>query len=396
MLNFDNPVELPRKLGKHAFIVLWILQAAAETGHGPATAKWIQQNTPEFGPNTVTAALDKLTSPEIQMAVKVIGGWVVNKENAFQLPLGYSLLAEPERPENHSGSDSLALDVVPGDEGITPRVILDHDPEQDSPKNHSGSDSYSENPGSIINDNESLTLNKDSSSSLTRPDIPSLEIILENLNLVFGDVISKSEVPRDTTPQLALAWVCKANRDHLVNGFKNPIGLIKARLKVKERRKILHLEMLPEAYLVAIGMWRGSCSTCRLEFRSKTDLSSHVAEAHPEPDPDEEPPVEEFDLANPILDQRTNEGRNMSPNQAWQSVLGQLQMEMPRASFDTWVRDSRPVDWGAGILKVGVRNAYTRDWLESRLLSTVQRLLAGMLDCTVDVRFVLFNGGDDA
>ena len=30
----------------------------------------------------------------------------------------------------------------------------------------------------------------------------------------------------------------------------------------------------------------------------------------------------------------------MNPEQAWQSVLGQLQMEMPRASFDTWVRDT--------------------------------------------------------
>ena len=28
----------------------------------------------------------------------------------------------------------------------------------------------------------------------------------------------------------------------------------------------------------------------------------------------------------------------MNAEQAWQSVLGQLQMEMPRASFDTWSR----------------------------------------------------------
>ena len=31
----------------------------------------------------------------------------------------------------------------------------------------------------------------------------------------------------------------------------------------------------------------------------------------------------------------------MNVEQAWQSVLGQLQMEMPRASFDTWVRDTK-------------------------------------------------------
>src|SRR5687767_11008805 len=84
----------------------------------------------------------------------------------------------------------------------------------------------------------------------------------------------------------------------------------------------------------------------------------------------------------------------MNAEQAWQSVLGQLQMEMPRASFDTWVRDTRVVLYDEGIMTVGVRNAYARDWLESRLLSTVARLLAGMMDRTVDVRFVVTNGQD--
>ncbi len=84
----------------------------------------------------------------------------------------------------------------------------------------------------------------------------------------------------------------------------------------------------------------------------------------------------------------------MNAEQAWQSVLGQLQMEMPRASFDTWVRDTRIVVYDEGIMTIGVRNAYARDWLESRLLNTVARLLAGMMDRTVDVRFVVTNGHD--
>ncbi len=84
----------------------------------------------------------------------------------------------------------------------------------------------------------------------------------------------------------------------------------------------------------------------------------------------------------------------MNSEQAWQSVLGQLQMEMPRASFDTWVRDTRVMVYDEGIMTIGVRNAYARDWLESRLLSTVARLLAGMMDRTVDVRFVVTNGYD--
>jgi chromosomal replication initiator protein len=83
----------------------------------------------------------------------------------------------------------------------------------------------------------------------------------------------------------------------------------------------------------------------------------------------------------------------MNAEQAWQSVLGQLQMEMPRASFDTWVRDTKPVSYQDGTLTVGVSNAYARDWLENRLASTVNRLLVGILNSTVDVNFIV-NGNE--
>jgi len=79
----------------------------------------------------------------------------------------------------------------------------------------------------------------------------------------------------------------------------------------------------------------------------------------------------------------------MNAEQAWQSVLGQLQMEMPRASFDTWVRDTKPVSYQDGTLTVGVRNAYARDWLENRLSSTVSRLLLGITNSSTDVRFIV-------
>lgn len=79
----------------------------------------------------------------------------------------------------------------------------------------------------------------------------------------------------------------------------------------------------------------------------------------------------------------------MNEEQAWRSVLAQLQMEMPKASFDTWVRDTRPLSYENSTLTVAVRNAYARDWLESRLASTVSRLLVGILNSNVAVNFVV-------
>jgi chromosomal replication initiator protein len=84
----------------------------------------------------------------------------------------------------------------------------------------------------------------------------------------------------------------------------------------------------------------------------------------------------------------------MNPDQAWQSVLAQLQLDMAKASFDTWVRDTRPLSYENGTLTVAVPNAYARDWLESRLASTVSRLLIGVMNTNVAVCFVVAQADD--
>ena len=85
----------------------------------------------------------------------------------------------------------------------------------------------------------------------------------------------------------------------------------------------------------------------------------------------------------------------MKPEQAWQAALGQLQMEMPKAAFDTWVRDTEMLAYEDGSFIIGVHNAYARDWLQSRLSSTVTRLLTGIMNRTVEVRFVVWQNPAD-
>ena len=58
---------------------------------------------------------------------------------------------------------------------------------------------------------------------------------------------------------------------------------------------------------------------------------------------------------------------NTQPEQAWRMVLDQLQMDMSKASFDTWVRDTDFVAFEDGILTVGTANTYASEWLTSRL-----------------------------
>ncbi|MDW8325528.1 MAG: chromosomal replication initiator protein DnaA [Anaerolineales bacterium] len=82
----------------------------------------------------------------------------------------------------------------------------------------------------------------------------------------------------------------------------------------------------------------------------------------------------------------------MQPDQIWQAVLGQLQMELPRATFETWVRDTTLITQEDGAYVVGAPNAYAKDWLENRLTSPVKRTISQIVGRNgVEVRFVVAN-----
>ncbi len=80
----------------------------------------------------------------------------------------------------------------------------------------------------------------------------------------------------------------------------------------------------------------------------------------------------------------------MNAQQAWQATLGRLQMDMSKAAFDTWVRSAELVSYQEDTFKVGVQNAYARDWLESRLSSTVTQVLTGIMSRPQAVEFVVW------
>lgn len=84
----------------------------------------------------------------------------------------------------------------------------------------------------------------------------------------------------------------------------------------------------------------------------------------------------------------------MKAEQAWHATLGQLQMEMQKAAFDTWVKDAEFISYEDGSFIIGVQNAYARDWLQSRLSSKVTRLLTGLMNRSVEVRFIVWQNSE--
>ncbi|MDY6866691.1 MAG: chromosomal replication initiator protein DnaA [Chloroflexota bacterium] len=83
----------------------------------------------------------------------------------------------------------------------------------------------------------------------------------------------------------------------------------------------------------------------------------------------------------------------MNAEHAWQATLGQLQLEMSKASFDTWVSSAEFLGYNAetGCFEIGVKNAYARDWLEDRLSAKMGRLLTGMIGETVNPKIKVWS-----
>jgi chromosomal replication initiator protein len=79
----------------------------------------------------------------------------------------------------------------------------------------------------------------------------------------------------------------------------------------------------------------------------------------------------------------------MKPEKVWQAALGELQLQMTKATFDTWVKQTHVVAYEDGTFIIGVQNGYAKDWLENRLMGTVKRTLAGILNRSVEVRFTV-------
>ena len=206
----------------------------------------------------------------------------------------------------------------------------------------------------------------------------------------FGDI--GVELPVDAIkPELALAWVAKAYDDR-ANLGNPPAGLLCARLRQSTRpeppRRYLKnsAQYLPDEYCAELGLIKYDCKSCvDAKFSTRAALEEHVQKMHVLPAQEQEAessekPLEALDSDHP--------GRL-----AWMQALDALQMEIPRASFDTWVHGTQAVYYDGSAMSVCARNSYARDWLESRLTNTIERLLLEILHQPVSISFVV--GGFD-
>ncbi len=77
----------------------------------------------------------------------------------------------------------------------------------------------------------------------------------------------------------------------------------------------------------------------------------------------------------------------MNPETAWKATLGELELQMTKATFNTWLKGTHLLNYEDHTYVIGVRNAYAKDWLENRLLDTILRTLAAIVRERVNIQF---------
>ena len=81
------------------------------------------------------------------------------------------------------------------------------------------------------------------------------------------------------------------------------------------------------------------------------------------------------------------EGR-IDLGRVWSAALGELQLGLTKANFETWFKDTTVVSEEDDVYCIGVPNAFAREWLENKYRPQVREALRHIVGRTVDVRFV--------
>lgn len=200
-------------------------------------------------------------------------------------------------------------------------------------------------------------------------------------------------------PRMALGWIAQAYTER--GRLESPAGLVYSRLKdAKEPKpRVKYYEgwesFLPDEFLQVIGLLELTCRACDQTFETVEAFKEHQAftmkcemgcgasfhrmedlEAH-------------HATHTPAVDMYTLLDDGSRGAKAWQMVKAELAVDIPKASFDTWVKDADAVGFEAGQLMVCVRNAYARDWLADRLTAKIETMLKNFTHETIKVRFVV-------
>lgn len=87
-------------------------------------------------------------------------------------------------------------------------------------------------------------------------------------------------------------------------------------------------------------------------------------------------------------------GQNLK--QIWDAALGDIQLQMTRATFETWMKGTQLVARDHNVFTIATPSPYAVEWLENRLHRTIEETLERHIGAPVELEFVVktMNGNE--
>jgi chromosomal replication initiator protein len=79
----------------------------------------------------------------------------------------------------------------------------------------------------------------------------------------------------------------------------------------------------------------------------------------------------------------------MDAKHVWRAALGELQVSLSPANYETWLKSTSLVEVDGNRFRIAAPNGFARDWLETRYRSLISQTLARVVGYSVQVEFVV-------
>ena len=79
--------------------------------------------------------------------------------------------------------------------------------------------------------------------------------------------------------------------------------------------------------------------------------------------------------------------------EVWRAVLGELQLQLPRPTFETWLKQTEGISCDGSSFVVEVPTPFAVAWLERRMYQSIQKTVEKITHQPLDIQFQVKNGG---
>ena len=80
--------------------------------------------------------------------------------------------------------------------------------------------------------------------------------------------------------------------------------------------------------------------------------------------------------------------------EVWRAVLGDLQLQLPRPTFETWLKPTEGITYDEGVFVVEAPNSFAVEWLERRIYQSLQKTLRKVTGRELDLQLQVRSEGE--